>query len=337
MPAASSRALQPQRRRRDRDVCGTAARCSAGSPRSPRSRSPPARSGHAPGDCPRAWLRAAGRRAPRPRARCRRPTAGRGGCRSTRRRAPSSASGSTSASGVPGSASGEQHDPGVVGAEADLVLGEDHPVRDLAAHLAALERQPVREHRAGQRDRRPSRRRRSSTRRRRSSAARPRRRRPSSAAAGRRSGASPPRAPGRPGRGRGCRPASATPRRSIALDLGGRDREPRRELLQRHLDRHVLAQPGDGDAHQNCLSTRRSPSQSGADVGDVVAQLRGALEPAAEREARSTPPGRGRRSRTRAGRPCRRRPSRSSPRTCTCGSPRRRRSRTRRPARSTAP
>ena len=68
------------------------------------------------------------------------------------------------------------------------------------------------------------------------------------------------------------------------LDLGGRDREPRRELVERHLDRHVVAQPGDRDAHQNCLSTRRSPSQSGADVGDVVAQLRRALEPAAERE-----------------------------------------------------
>ena len=46
---------------------------------------------------------------------------------------------------------GEQHDPGVVGAEVDLVLGQDHPVGDLAAHLPALERDPVREHGAGQR------------------------------------------------------------------------------------------------------------------------------------------------------------------------------------------
>ena len=40
----------------------------------------------------------------------------------------------------------------MVGAEADLVLGEDHPVGDLAAHLAPLELEPVRQHRAGQRD-----------------------------------------------------------------------------------------------------------------------------------------------------------------------------------------
>ena len=45
------------------------------------------------------------------------------------------------------------------------------------------------------------------------------------------------------------------------LDLGGRDREPLRQLRQRHLERDVLPQPGDRDP-QNCLSTRRSPSQS---------------------------------------------------------------------------
>jgi hypothetical protein len=33
----------------------------------------------------------------------------------------------------------EHHDPGVVRAEADLVLGEDHPVAQLAAHFAPLE------------------------------------------------------------------------------------------------------------------------------------------------------------------------------------------------------
>ena len=53
---------------------------------------------------------------------------------------------------MPGSVSGEQHDPGVVAAEADLVLGQDHPVGDLAAHLAPLELEPVREHGAGERD-----------------------------------------------------------------------------------------------------------------------------------------------------------------------------------------
>ena len=40
----------------------------------------------------------------------------------------------------------------MVGAEADLVLGEDHPVARLAAHLASLERDPVRQHRAWERD-----------------------------------------------------------------------------------------------------------------------------------------------------------------------------------------
>ena len=49
--------------------------------------------------------------------------------------------GSTSTSGVPGSIpSGRTHDPGVVGAEPDLVLGEDHPARDLAAQLTLVER-----------------------------------------------------------------------------------------------------------------------------------------------------------------------------------------------------
>ena len=41
----------------------------------------------------------------------------------------------------------------MVGAEIDLVLGEDHPLGHLAAQLAALEREPVRERRARQRDR----------------------------------------------------------------------------------------------------------------------------------------------------------------------------------------
>ena len=53
----------------------------------------------------------------------------------------SSTSGSTSTSGVPAvEAVGEDHDPVVIGAELDLVLGEDHPLGDLAAELAPLER-----------------------------------------------------------------------------------------------------------------------------------------------------------------------------------------------------
>src|SRR5262249_21003665 len=47
-----------------------------------------------------------------------------------------------------------------------------------------------------------------------------------------------------------------------SLDLGGGDAEPLRELGERHVDRHVVAQPADGDS-QNCLSTRRSGDQSG--------------------------------------------------------------------------
>ena len=63
----------------------------------------------------------------------------------------SSASGSTSPSRVPGSV-GQQHDPGVVGAEIDLVLGQDHPVGELAAHLALSSFSPFGKHRAGERD-----------------------------------------------------------------------------------------------------------------------------------------------------------------------------------------
>src|SRR4029079_19790679 len=46
-----------------------------------------------------------------------------------------------------------------------------------------------------------------------------------------------------------------------ALDLGGRDRESCRQLVQLHVDGDVVPQPGDRDS-QNCLRTRRSPSQS---------------------------------------------------------------------------
>ena len=47
----------------------------------------------------------------------------------------------------------EHHDPAVVLAELQLALGEDHPVRDLAAELRGLELLAVGEHRARQRDR----------------------------------------------------------------------------------------------------------------------------------------------------------------------------------------
>ena len=46
----------------------------------------------------------------------------------------------------------QHHDPGVVRAERDLVLGQDHPVRELAPNLALLELEAVRQHGPGQRD-----------------------------------------------------------------------------------------------------------------------------------------------------------------------------------------
>ena len=47
----------------------------------------------------------------------------------------------------------EDDDPRVVGADAELVLGEDHPVGDLAAQLGALEARAAGQHRARPRDR----------------------------------------------------------------------------------------------------------------------------------------------------------------------------------------
>ena len=46
----------------------------------------------------------------------------------------------------------QDHDPGVVGADLELVLGEDHPLGDLAAQLGLLELDPARHDRAGPRD-----------------------------------------------------------------------------------------------------------------------------------------------------------------------------------------
>ena len=46
----------------------------------------------------------------------------------------------------------EHHDPAVVLAELELALGEDHPVRHLAAELPRLDLQPTRDLRAGQSD-----------------------------------------------------------------------------------------------------------------------------------------------------------------------------------------
>ena len=154
----------------------------------------------------------------------------------------------------------QQHNAGVVGAEPDLVLGEDHPVGDLAAHRASLEREPARQHRAreGDADRGPD-------------AEVP-------GAADDRARLRLAEVDARELEPVGVRvplggedPADAEERevaglvgnavRLDPLDLGRRHREAGGELGQGHLERDVVAQPGDGHPHQNCLSTRRSPSQ----------------------------------------------------------------------------
>ena len=268
-PGAEQARLQPARRRRRPRRRGTAARRSAGSPRGRRSRMSTGSSPARVRVRPRAAARAARRRAPPPRARCRRSTRGRAGCRVVSTRAPSSTSGSTSASGVPGSRVVEQHDPAVVGAELDLVLGEDHPVGDLAAELARAR-----------------------------AAARSAATAPGSATRDRGAGAEVPGAaddlaglgladvdaaelqpvgvrvllglehPPDAEAGRGCRPSSATPRRLEPLDLAARERRAASASsssgsVER---RRTRAASETGTLHQNCPSTRRSFSQSGADV-----------------------------------------------------------------------
>ena len=206
---------------------------------------------------------------------------------------------------------GQEHDPGVVGAEPDLVLGEDHPVGDprLAPHGVELE--PVR-----QRARREGRRRR--WRRRRSSRRRTRSTRLaladvtsviwSRSAFGCFSASST-----RPTLKSARLPSSsATPRRSI-LHLGGRDREPRRQARRATSRRDVVAQPRDGNAHQNCLMTQHEVASQRARMSGMSCRswaVRSRPQPNANPLHSS---GRAPRSRTRAGRPCRRRPSRSSP------------------------
>ena len=157
------------------------------------------------------------------------------------------------------------------------------------------------------------------------------------AGAGRRSGASPPRAPC-PTRKRPRLPSVVGDAAALdPLDLGGRDREPRRELVERHLERRrtrAARRPG-----------RSSELPQDAEV--ALPERRGCrgCRAAAARCARA-------RSRTRSrDHSSGSKPTFSNTRgstmpgaahldparvACRCGSPRRRRSRTRRPARSTA-
>ena len=155
----------------------------------------------------------------------------------------------------------QQHDPAVVGAQLDLVLGEDHPVRDLAAHLAPLEPQPVRQRRAGQRN------------------------------GDRRTRAEVPGT----AHDRARLALPDVHRRQLqavrvgmllrfehladneplevavlvghaaandSVDLAAREDEPPRELLDGNVEVDVLAQPRNRDSHPNCSSIRTSFSQN---------------------------------------------------------------------------
>ena len=162
----------------------------------------------------------------------------------------------------------EQHDPVVVGAEADLVLGEDHPLGHLAAERALLERpREARKERAGQADR------------------------------DRGAGAEVPGAADdllRVGvadvdlaqlQAVGVRVrlrredvaddemaevASLVRDADVgdALDLERRDGETLRDRRRRRRSLDVLPEPAHGDPHQNCLAKRRSLRQSSRRSGN---------------------------------------------------------------------
>ena len=162
----------------------------------------------------------------------------------------------------------EHHDPGVIGAEPDLVLGQDHPARELAAERPLVERRrEARQEDAGKPDR------------------------------DRRADAEVPGAADDLTRLTlphvdlaelelvGVRVlvgdddlADPQEREVVArvldadvdhaLDLERRDVELPRDLVRRRVDVHVLAQPGERRAHQNCLEKRRSLRQSSRRSGN---------------------------------------------------------------------
>ena len=151
----------------------------------------------------------------------------------------------------------EDDDSGVVGAEVELVLGEDHPLRDLSAQLAPLEHESVRQRRARQRHRHL------------------------------RAGAEVPGTADDRVRpflphvdGRELQPVGVGMLRRLehvpdaeerevaghanlfdAVDLRRPDRERLGDLGGRYVDPQVLAQPAERDLHRNCLRKRRSFSQ----------------------------------------------------------------------------
>ena len=153
----------------------------------------------------------------------------------------------------------EHDDPGVVGAEVELVLGEDHPLRDLPTELAPLEHEAVRQRRARQRhcDLRPR-------------AEVPR-------AADDRVRAILPHVdrgelqPIRIRVLRGLEHMTDAKQREIAehadavdaVHLGGRDRQRVGDLPSVRVDADVVPQPAERNPHRNCLRKRRSFSQNG--------------------------------------------------------------------------
>ena len=162
---------------------------------------------------------------------------------------------------------GQDHDPGVIGAELELALGQDHSPRDLAAQLCLPERAiRARKLRAGQRHR------------------------------DRGARTEVPRAADDLARLSlphihlaelepvGVRVLAGLqnladeeetviavlvdrPARLDRVHLGRADAEPLGQLADGHRQWNVVAQPRQRDAHQNCLRTRRSFSQNGRRPG----------------------------------------------------------------------
>ena len=157
---------------------------------------------------------------------------------------------------------GEHHDPRVVVAEPDLVLGEDHPARGLAAKLALVERLVEdRQERAGKRDRDR------------------RARLEVPGAAHDLPRVALPHVDLADAQPVGVRVrldlehAADEEAAEVAVDVGHADVEdaldlrcrreqPFGDLARGRIDRDVLAEPGERDAHQNCPRSRGSLRQS---------------------------------------------------------------------------
>ena len=180
-----------------------------------------------------------------------------------------STSGRTSAKRRPGlQPVGEQHDPGVVGAEPDLVLREDHPAGHLAAERPLLERPgEAGQERAGEPD----------------GNGRARTEVPCAADDLLRVRVADVHlAELEPVcvrmRIRGDHPPDDEVREVAArvghadvdepVDLERRDRQPLRDLHVRRVGGDVLAEPGERRLHQNCLEKRRSSRQSSRRSGN---------------------------------------------------------------------